>query len=294
MGRWMRLVVLLVPAVVCLLMARGVAWADPVEDDPVVDLADMEDDGVTTRACGDWPDGPPGDENRYVPDVANVTYRTINEVPPLYLKVDVYRPNSGGNFAALVVVHGGGWFTGCKEWSAIFAGDAAIGVSPSPGFLVFNINYRLSCSDAEDEVIAPYCGHEFAAPANDVEYAIAWVNDHADEYEAAGKTFNGNVAVFGSSAGGNLAFEAGMHASGNSKPDAVAGWSGAPDIGFLSDNEPSCDHSVDPDYCNTSAEWYTGCPLQGPGSCESTWDDASPINWVGGGEPPTFISQWLD
>jgi acetyl esterase/lipase len=284
MRAWSRIISLIVPAVAFLVLAQGSAWAtDPVEDDPVVDLADIQNGGITTRLCGTYAPG-------YQPDVADVVYRTVQGVQ---LKLDVYKVPTGvgspSNFAALVVVHGGGWVTGCKRWSAVFAKDAATGVTPSPYFLTFSIDYRLACDSAQDQLINPYCGWNFAKPGDDVEYAVSWVRSHASSYLLTGQTWNGKVALFGSSAGGNLAFEGAMHASGNKKPDAVAGWSGIPDIGYQDgnpNNPPYCDDSFYPDFCQTEAENYIGCALD---VCTSKWDDASPDSWIDSADPPTFI-----
>jgi acetyl esterase/lipase len=219
--------------------------------------------------------------------VYDVVYRQLPS--SLLIKLDVYKVPASiqSELAALVVVHGGGWIGGCKSISSAFARDAADGLDPSAGFVTFSIDYRLACSDSPDPQIDPYCGWPFPTPRNDVEFAIGWVRTHVTEYLSSGQSWNGRVAVFGSSAGGNLAFEAAMHATGARRPDASVGWSGIPDIGYLSDGLPSCDHSKDPDYCRSGTDPYVGCLLQ---DCESRWNNASPITWVDSSDPATFIA----
>ena len=280
MGRWLRVVTAVVPVAVFLVLAQGTAYAtEVVEDDLVTDLADLENGGVTTRECPDYPSG-------YEPEHQDVTYRSVSSKQ---LKLDVYEPLSThtGDIGVIVVVHGGGWFTGCKRMSATFAQDAARGVSPSPGFLVFNLDYRLACTSADDPEIDYYCGWTFATPADDVEYAIAWARAHAPDYLGTGQTFSEKVAVFGSSAGGNLAFEAGMHGSSTKRPDAVAGLVRDPGPGGRERR------SVLRRLLRDRLLPARGPELRGRlriATCPTTWDQASPDYWIDGSDPATFIA----
>ena len=53
-------------------------------------------------------------------------------------KMDVYFPDSGGPWPALVYVHGGSWMHGDKSEAVMFARGMT-----SQGYLVVSINYRL-------------------------------------------------------------------------------------------------------------------------------------------------------
>src|SRR5438552_6145385 len=56
-----------------------------------------------------------------------------------HLLLDSYIPASGGPFPAVVLVHGGGWALGTKQWLARQAQDVA-----GAGYAAFSINYRLA------------------------------------------------------------------------------------------------------------------------------------------------------
>jgi len=288
MGKILRSLGVLVPALVFLLLAQGSAFAAnaDLESDYTTETSDLQNGAVASQSCGNYD---PDDS----PDVQDVVYRTISRppLPPLQLKLDVYYANrplgqQGQNFAAMVVAHGGGWYTGCKRWSDDFARDAAKAYPPSPGFIVFNIDYRLACTSSNDPLIGQYCGWKFAVPGDDVQAAVTWVRAHATDYLQTGQTFNGHVALFGSSAGGNLAFEGAMHATGSARPDAVAGWSGFPDL-VDPNGVAYCDiDSFKPDWCDLATKNYVNCDLS---ICPSTWDNASPDFWIDSSDPPTFI-----
>ncbi|MHC5374689.1 alpha/beta hydrolase [Enterococcus sp. LJL120] len=98
------------------------------------------------------------------------------------LKMDIYQPEKS-NGAALIDIHGGGWFQGDKakdqDWAQIWA---------AKGYLVLVPNYRL----------AP----EFLYPTalDDVKNVYHWLKK--SDYLEKDK-----IGVYGSSAGGNLAIE---------------------------------------------------------------------------------------
>ena len=90
---------------------------------------------------------------------------------------DVRRP-------ALVQVHGGGWVLGFKDRQ----GQLLMRRLASQGWVCFNVDYRLS-------PLATFPDHLV-----DVKRAIAWIREHADEYDIDPDF----VAVTGGSAGGHL------------------------------------------------------------------------------------------
>ncbi|THJ66938.1 alpha/beta hydrolase [Arthrobacter echini] len=106
------------------------------------------------------------------------------------LPLDVYLPESP-NGGCVVDLHGGGFFQGDK------AKDADLGaIFAESGFVTVIPNYRL----------APDAG--FPAPIEDVSAAIDWVIARNLGSDVA---IDGDrLAVFGSSAGGNLAIEMGL------------------------------------------------------------------------------------
>jgi acetyl esterase/lipase len=120
------------------------------------------------------------------------------------LKMDVY--GEASNDAAIVLLHGGGWFHGDKGKDA----DLAVRIAEH-GYIVFVPNYRL----------AP--AHPFPVGRTDVLDAIAWTK--ASQYAFS----RDKLAVWGSSAGSNLAVEAAL-ATGH----PAVSWSGPLDLlGFM-------------------------------------------------------------
>ena len=104
----------------------------------------------------------------------------------LPLKLDVYLPTAPPTAPrpAIVQVHGGGWISGTRKEQGI----PLLNHLAANGWVGFNINYRLS----------PYA--TWPEHAVDVKRAIAWVREHADDYEVD-PSF---VAITGGSAGGHI------------------------------------------------------------------------------------------
>jgi acetyl esterase/lipase len=102
------------------------------------------------------------------------------------LKLDVYRPAAPAKEPrpAIVQVHGGAWVSGSRKEQGI----PLLNHLAANGWVGFNVNYRLS----------PYA--TWPDHAVDVKRAIAWVREHADEYEVDPST----IAVTGGSAGGHV------------------------------------------------------------------------------------------
>jgi alpha-L-fucosidase 2 len=112
------------------------------------------------------------------------------------LALDAAVPESSGRCPAVIVVHGGGWVRG----------DRVMDVQPlfqplsEAGFAWFSISYRLMNDITQ-----------FGKAVADVEAAVRYVKEHADEYHVDAD----RIALVGESAGGQLAA---MAALGNS-PD---------------------------------------------------------------------------
>ncbi len=151
----------------------------------------------------------------------DVPYATLSPAE----KLDIYLPNEGkGPFPIIVAIHGGSFIKGDKRDFQIVPMMEAL----NRGYAVVSINYRLS-GEAK-----------FPSQINDVKAAIRWIRANAEKY-----TLNSEkIAVWGDSAGGNLAALIGT--SGNvkeledlsmgnptqsSRVDAVVDWYGP--INFL-------------------------------------------------------------
>jgi len=80
------------------------------------------------------------------------------------LKLDIYKPKAGGNGAAVLLLHGGGWSRGSKDMLAPHATALA-----EQGFVAIASEYRLT-GEAR-----------FPAQIHDAKRAIRWVRAHAGE-----------------------------------------------------------------------------------------------------------------
>lgn len=182
------------------------------------------------------------------------------------LALDVYLPDQP-NGACVVVLHGGGFFQGDKskdaDLGALFAERGYVAVVP---------NYRLAQDDG------------FPAPIDDVSAAINWVLGGALGSDVA---IDGErLAVFGSSAGGNLAIEMGLR-----RGLPVVSWSGIIEIDTWLEEHPSiAPHKSDGISGNDSSSsinqsgedepFYKWFLLNYLGDDAAAWHAASPLRRV--------------
>jgi len=214
------------------------------------------------------------------PDFDNVTYKTLGDGTDVTL--DIFLPSGPGPFPGLVMVHGSLWKTGCKENIEVEADTAR-----DNGFAVFNIDTRLDCISPPPGIDPGLCGYNAIDPAIDVGDAVAWVRAHAGQYKADA----GHVGAMGTSTGGNLAFMAAVTGTpGGTRADAVVGWSGATELGYLVDGTVACDQSSKPPGCTSSRTKYVGCSLS---ACPSAWAAASPYTYLDATAAPLFIANSL-
>ena len=88
--------------------------------------------------------------------------------------------------------------------------------------------------------------------------------------------------------------------AGKTKPDAVAGWSGPAEMGYLKDGVTrACDFSLNPNACygqvgdpaipgsGKGRAGYINCDLV---NCAGLWYNASPYTRATASMPPTFIA----
>lgn len=123
------------------------------------------------------------------------------EVDGVKLLLDAYVPEGKGPFPTCILVHGGGFTKGTKT-SYITPIFEPLG---NADFAWFTIDYRL----------AP--AHRWPACASDVESAIRWVKEHAQEY----RVDPARIALIGESAGGHLVSYVGVRGEGETKVAAV-------------------------------------------------------------------------
>lgn len=126
-------------------------------------------------------------------------------------KLDIYFPsNKNVNSAAIITIHGGGWWQGDKSKEETMARRFA-----AEGYIVFTPNYRLADGSLRQNL--------YPALIEDIEAVVDFVLNSS-------YAFNRNkIGVFGASSGGNLAVEM---ATRRGLP--AASWSGLLDFeGFF-------------------------------------------------------------
>jgi len=254
-------------------------------------------EGQGTQPTGGCPDYQSGK----TPNEIGVPYKTYwsdATHSSLSLTLDIYypRPGGAGTYSAIVVSHGGGWKVGCKRSMGGFAYNAA-----GKGYLVFAIDYRLTCI-YDPLAPNPLCNtatnpFTFANQPTDLKDAIQWVRNNAQSHLGQNQTFSGKVVAVGGSAGGNLSFLVGMVGTvGGSRPDLMAGFSGHPELGYMSNGVTACSVAYpSPTICTNNATDYMGA-FTGTGQCGDSWWPGSPacnLN-VTSLPPPTFIANATD
>lgn len=127
-----------------------------------------------------------------------------------HLTLDASVPDGPGPFAAVIIVHGGGFINGTKTTYVTPLFEPLT----RAGFAWFSINYRL----------APK--YRFPAAVEDVETAVRWVKAHAKEYKVDPR----RIALMGESAGGHLVSFVGTHARHDDRVAAVVSFYGPHDF----------------------------------------------------------------
>ncbi|MEM9816983.1 MAG: alpha/beta hydrolase [Cyanobacteria bacterium P01_D01_bin.6] len=176
------------------------------------------------------------------------------------LKLDIYQPEAAGTYPAVVIIYGGAWQRGSPEDSAQLGRYLA-----AQGYVVWAIDYRH----------APQ--HPFPAQLEDVQTALAFLIQHAAEYD----TDPTRIALFGKSAGAHLAMLAAY------QPDAlpiraVVNYYGPVDLlaGYYDLPKP------DPlDTRSLLVEFLGGTPDQ----ISDRYRAASPANFMTADLPPTLL-----
>lgn len=265
---------------------------------PVTDLTGWivyPDDVLTANTCGAYVDGSPTDTYPY--GFFDNPYDNPDAGPTLPLKTDFYVPDAAtwpGDRPVLVLVHGGGFQWGCRS----DVNHEAVRARDEFGFLVFAIDYRLSCGYKQVAIteteLKRYCGKfTFPAQPDDVKAAIQWIRDNASQKASDhGSSFrksSGKIAVLGFSAGGNLAFMAATTGTtGGSRPKLAAGWSGPTEMAHLSNGDFVWDsgYSDNPTLLKSASERYIGSTCSTDPCSDPDWAQASPYSQVTSSSSP--------
>jgi acetyl esterase/lipase len=190
-------------------------------------------------------------------------------------KLDIYLPDEGkGPFPVIIAIHGGSFVQGDKRDFQIVPMLEAL----KHTYAVVAVNYRLS-QEAK-----------FPSQIHDIKAAVRWIRANGGNY-----ALNQNkIAVWGDSAGGNLAALAGTSEGvreledmtmGNpeqsSRVDAVVDWYGP--INFLTMGSQLKQNNQTPRKSNSS---YIGKSKE---EAPELYTAASPETYIHPGMPPFFI-----
>jgi acetyl esterase/lipase len=178
------------------------------------------------------------------------------------LVMDITRPLARGVYPAIVEIYGGAWRSGTPAQAALFDRHMA-----AQGYVVFAIDYR------------HVPRFRFPAQLEDVRTALAFVREHAAEYEADAS----RVALLGRSAGGHLALLA-AYEPGPLRVRGVVAYYPPIDLaeGYADPPRP------DPIDVRSVLRAFLGGP---PEAFPDLYRAASPIHHVRPGLPPTLVLQ---
>lgn len=183
--------------------------------------------------------------------ISNVEYARPDGRP---LLLDASIPRGQGPFPTAILVHGGYWVEGDKATNL----DPLKSLLSRAGYAWFSIDYRL----------APK--YRYPAAIEDVETAVKWVRDHAEQY----RVDSDRIALIGDGAGGYLVAMAGLDRQTASGVAAVVDFEGPSDLTAFSDPTPP----------KGIGEFFGVTDLSDPSL--KVLQDASPHNRVHKGMPP--------
>jgi acetyl esterase/lipase len=188
--------------------------------------------------------------------VRKVADQTYVQYGSRCLKLDMYLP-AGRRMPVVVLVHGGGWRSGFRSEFAPMAVRLA-----QRGYAAVTVSYRLS-GEAR-----------YPAAIQDVQAAVRWVREHADQYQLD----SARIALAGGSAGGQIASLAGV----TGEVQAIINIDGLSDF----TSELALKYEDDPKKNPSAAgAWFGGRYAEK----SALWREASPINYVKAGMPPILF-----
>ena len=184
------------------------------------------------------------------------------------LLLDASIPDGPGPFPIAILIHGGGWDSGDKSGSNVPGNGADITPWFAPltdaKFVWFSINYR------------PSTLARWPACLEDVQTAIRWVKANARAYRGDPR----RIALFGHSAGGQLACHAALVADDTTRVQAVVGFAPVTDLEQDTKNRGGL---------STSLQRLFGQPKEPNETSLPILRAASPINHITRAAPPFLL-----
>lgn len=194
------------------------------------------------------------------------------------LRMDVYGAGRSSNGRIVVLLHGGGWWSGSRTDMRPLAQRLV-----QSGFIVAVPDFRLACGTrrAPRWVLgfpftgsSPLCGWHLADQVADVRAATAYVQLHARRLGGDPR----RVSLMGSSSGGNVALLVVLRSPRLRSVRAVVNWSGAPSTAYIDTERAPFEGSLRPALTNA-----VGCPRA---ACAQQWAAASPLDVLGSTPAP--------
>jgi acetyl esterase/lipase len=118
------------------------------------------------------------------------------------LRFDANVPDGDGPFPAAILVHGGAWVTGDKQYNM----EPLFAPLERAGIAWFSINYRLLGGDSIDSLISLLSVASLRGAVDDVRQAVAYVKQNAGEYNIDPN----RIVLIGESAGAHLTLMAAL------------------------------------------------------------------------------------
>jgi alpha-L-fucosidase 2 len=132
------------------------------------------------------------------------------------LRFDATVPEGKGPHPAVIIVHGGAWVTGDKQYSV----QPLFQPLTQAGMAWFSINYRLARELNFESLISLGTLGSLQAAISDVRVAVAYIREHAAEYNID----PARIALVGESAGAHLALMAALKPEPGGEVNAVVGF----------------------------------------------------------------------
>jgi acetyl esterase/lipase len=178
-------------------------------------------------------------------------------------------PDAAGPSPVVLELHGGGWRVGTRaQFTPLVSEERSFGRIAAAGFAVVAADYRLSGEAT------------FPAQVHDVERALGWIGEHADEHGLDAT----RVVLWGGSAGGTLAALVGLQ--GHPSVRGVVDWYGPSDLFEMARFTAGRDAPGE-----SREDRWLGAPVM---SVPDAADAASPARHVVAGAPPFHLAHGAD
>lgn len=212
----------------------------------------------------------------------DVVYTTYKDTPygDRDMHVDIFRPDDGKTYPALIMIHGGGWNSGNKSLQAPMAQRIA-----AKGYVTIPVEYRMTPEA------------KYPAGLHDIKTAVRWARANASKYGIDPD----KIAVSGCSAGAQLATLVGV-TNGSERHEKVGEWPVSSDVQavinmdgiatFVSENniEDANQRLAVKGAVPVNALWLGGMY----DDARENWEEASALLWITEKSAPIcFISSGL-